>query len=455
MAYNLDNFVGLVSTSDRVLKIYDSNNIIKYTINAFSINTLKVRNNIVVLSTRSKNIELDFSTSNEARLALSKLQNQLDILKEKTPLFVDKEISNFINAEGSGGTGPQGETGPQGPIGLGETGPQGFTGTQGETGPQGPIGLGETGPQGITGPQGERGIEGISSGRFFYFNESQTSDVVGYKVLSETPTSQSTQTVSISLTSNEQNRLVQQFITPELGFTLIPAGVQRFKLYLKTTGSAVDVATFVTLELYDQSEKGYGNFVTSSSVNIAYNDGQPIEVDVDVVFQQSTILSTDRMIVKIYLNNLDNTTRNVEWSTENGFYSYVITSVGVSVGAQGPSGPIGQTGTQGPTGPIENITINSVNVDYILSLSDSNKMVDVASSSTVTIGVPVHSSVPFEIGTQILLVRSGSGAVGVTSYPGVTLSSAQGYLNLNYQYSAATLVKKETDTWYIFGDLKA
>jgi len=26
MAYNLDNFVGLVSTSDRVLKIYDSNN---------------------------------------------------------------------------------------------------------------------------------------------------------------------------------------------------------------------------------------------------------------------------------------------------------------------------------------------------------------------------------------------------------------------------------------------
>lgn len=250
MAYNLDNFVGLVSTSDRVLKIYDSNNIIKYTINAFSINTLKVINNIVVLSTRSKNIELDFSTSNEARLALSKLQSQLEILKEKTPLFIDKEISNFISTEVSGGTGPQGFTGPQGPIGLGETGVQGYTG-----------------------PQGLNGI-------------------------------------------------------------------------------------------------------------------------------------------------------------------------------------IGQTGSQGPTGPIENITINSVSVDYILSLSDSNKMVDVASSSTVTIGVPINSSVSFEIGTQILLVRSGSGAVGVTSYPGVTLSSAQGYLNLNYQYSAATLVKKGTDTWYIFGDLK-
>jgi hypothetical protein len=214
------------------------------------------------------------------------------------------------------------------------------------------------------------------------------------------------------------------------------------------------VATYITFELSDQSGTGYGSFVTSSAVNIPYNDGQPIEVDVDVVFPQVTILSTDRMIVKIYLNNLDNTTRNVEWSTENGFYSYVITSVGVigNEGAQGPTGPVGQTGA---TGPIESITINSISTNYTLSLSDSNRMLDIASSSTTTITVPLNSSVQFETGTQILLVRSGTGAVGVTSSVGVTLNSAQGYLNLNYQYSAATLVKKDTDVWYIFGDLKA
>ncbi len=97
MAFSLDNFVGLVSASDRILKIYDSDNIIKYTINAFSINTLKARNNIVILSTRSKNIELDFSTTNEARLALSKLQSQLDVLKEKTPLF-SNIILSFSNS---------------------------------------------------------------------------------------------------------------------------------------------------------------------------------------------------------------------------------------------------------------------------------------------------------------------------------------------------------------------
>jgi hypothetical protein len=150
MAYSLDNFVGLVSTSDRVLKIYDSDNVIKYTINAFSINTIKVRNNIVVLSTKLKNIELDFSTTNEAKLALSKLQSQIDILKERTPLFVDKELINFISGV-YGVTGPQGFTGPQGITGLGETG------TQGPTGPQGITGLGETGsqgPQGLTGPDG-------------------------------------------------------------------------------------------------------------------------------------------------------------------------------------------------------------------------------------------------------------------------------------------------------------
>jgi hypothetical protein len=82
-------------------------------------------------------------------------------------------------------------------------------------------------------------------------------------------------------------------------------------------------------------------------------------------------------------------------------------------------------------------------------------MIDVASSSTTTITVPLNLLVSFDTGTQILLVRSGTGSVGVTSSAGVTLNSAQGYLNLNYQYSAATLVKKGTDTWYIFGDLKA
>ena len=136
-------------------------------------------------------------------------------------------------------------------------------------------------------------------------------------------------------------------MTDELGFTVIPAGIQRFKLYFTTTSNAVDVDTYVTLELANQAGTGYGTVITSQPVNIEYNAGSPLEVDVDIVFQQTTVLATDRMIVKIYLDNQDGTNRTVTWSTENGYYSYLITSVGVVAGTSGTNGTSGTSGIDG------------------------------------------------------------------------------------------------------------
>jgi hypothetical protein len=82
-------------------------------------------------------------------------------------------------------------------------------------------------------------------------------------------------------------------------------------------------------------------------------------------------------------------------------------------------------------------------------------MVIGASGSTLAFTVPQSGITNFTVGSQILVSRGGTGALGVTGAPGVTINSAQGYLNLNYQYSGATLVKQDTDIWYIFGDLKA
>jgi len=145
MAYSLSNFVSPVTSTDKLLKIYDSKGVLTYTMNPFSIVTIKVRNNLVDLSTNTKIISLDFATSTEAKLALQKLQETLDILRGKTPVFVDKQISNYVAASGA-----TGKTGPQGPAGSGDggtaaTGPKGDTGAQGSTGPAG-------GPQGVTGP---------------------------------------------------------------------------------------------------------------------------------------------------------------------------------------------------------------------------------------------------------------------------------------------------------------
>jgi collagen type VII alpha len=179
MAYSLSNFVGPVTSTDKLLKIYDSSGVLKYSMNPFSIVTIKVRNNLVDISTSSKIISLDFSTSNEAKLALQKLQESLDILRGKTPIFVDKELVNYISSVGAtGNTGPQGpagegvggtsSTGPQGPTGP-AGGPQGEKGSTGSTGAQGPGGgstgaTGSTGPQGSTGPTGAQGPGGGSTG---------------------------------------------------------------------------------------------------------------------------------------------------------------------------------------------------------------------------------------------------------------------------------------------------
>jgi hypothetical protein len=49
----------------------------------------------------------------------------------------------------------------------------------------------------------------------------------------------------------------------------------------------------------------------------------------------------------------------------------------------------------------------------------------------------------------------GVGALGVTGAAGVTLYSAGLKKQLAQAYSGATLVKQDTDTWYMFGDLSA
>jgi hypothetical protein len=96
MAYKLENFLIPISETDRLLRIKEGNGIIKHTIDGYSVTSLRAVNNIVKIITKSNTIDLDFSTTNEARIALSRIQSQLDTLKEKTPLFVEKKFSNYV-----------------------------------------------------------------------------------------------------------------------------------------------------------------------------------------------------------------------------------------------------------------------------------------------------------------------------------------------------------------------
>jgi hypothetical protein len=90
---------------------------------------------------------------------------------------------------------------------------------------------------------------------------------------------------------------------------------------------------------------------------------------------------------------------------------------------------------------------------YTLVLGDANNIVELSNAAAITLTLPLNSSVAYAVGTSITLIQTGAGQVTVAN-GGTTLNGSPG-LKLNGQWAAATLLKRATDTWVIFGNLTA
>lgn len=101
------------------------------------------------------------------------------------------------------------------------------------------------------------------------------------------------------------------------------------------------------------------------------------------------------------------------------------------------------------------ITTNTQTSDYTLVLADKDQIVEMNSGSAITVTVPPNSSVEFPFGTRIMIARGNIGSVQIITGSGVTINSPNNNTYLQYQYSIATLVKKSTDEWWMFGDLSS
>ena len=92
---------------------------------------------------------------------------------------------------------------------------------------------------------------------------------------------------------------------------------------------------------------------------------------------------------------------------------------------------------------------------YTLVIGDaSNRLVELSNASTITVTVPLNSSVAFPIGSQVMLLQTGAGQVVVAGAGGVTVNSNPG-LKLRAQWSSATLIKRAENTWVLVGDTTA
>lgn len=118
------------------------------------------------------------------------------------------------------------------------------------------------------------------------------------------------------------------------------------------------------------------------------------------------------------------------------------------------SGIVFPDGTQTKQG-VPSITPISQKTDsYTVALGDRDSLIEVAAGSAKTITIPTNASVAYPIGTSIDILQTSTGQVTIAGAGGVTVNATPG-LKLRTQWSSATLFKRGTDTWVVFGDLTA
>ena len=96
---------------------------------------------------------------------------------------------------------------------------------------------------------------------------------------------------------------------------------------------------------------------------------------------------------------------------------------------------------------------------YTLVSGDAGKALLASNSSTAgTVYVPTNATTAYATGTQITIIQTGSGQLTISATtPATTTILSTGATaaspKCRVQYSAITLLKTATDTWYAFGDV--
>lgn len=108
------------------------------------------------------------------------------------------------------------------------------------------------------------------------------------------------------------------------------------------------------------------------------------------------------------------------------------------------------------TGPVVKSRRQIINKtgDSIFALTEEGTAIHVNATTDSTLTIPLNTSVDFPIGTEIEIIRLGTGAVTIAAASGVVLNGENGANRLIPQQYAGALVRKiATNTWIIIGAL--
>jgi len=99
--------------------------------------------------------------------------------------------------------------------------------------------------------------------------------------------------------------------------------------------------------------------------------------------------------------------------------------------------------------------VNTQTASYTLVLGDKGKVVEMNNASANNLTIPLNSSVAFPVNTRVDISQIGAGQTTIVATGGVTIRQRETKLKLAGQYAGASLYKRATDEWVLFGDLSA
>ena len=99
------------------------------------------------------------------------------------------------------------------------------------------------------------------------------------------------------------------------------------------------------------------------------------------------------------------------------------------------------------------LTILPKTASFTLELDDAGKMITAAASSAITLTVPANASTEIPIGYQYHIIELGTGRTTISPGIGVTINSKNSQMYIDAQYGKATLIKVDTNSWVLYGDI--
>jgi hypothetical protein len=155
-------------------------------------------------------------------------------------------------------------------------------------------------------------------------------------------------------------------------------------------------------------------------------------------------------------------------STELGYVSGVTSAIQTQLDAKAPiaaptftglvtvssSGVAFSDGTQTLEGVPSRTVIIQQTSSYTLTGIERDDLIEMSSTSAITLTIPTDSTFNFPVGTSIDVLQTNTGQVTIAGAGGVTVNATPG-LKLRTRWSSATLFKRAANTWVVYGDLTA